>query len=175
MSEDIREFGGREFTGYEEMVEAPQKKKPAGPSLLDEFRAEVNKPAEQKPHITIPVSTRKNLLVTYDPNFEFGMFQAWQNRATNRKTKDVDLLRFCRMVLANQNVGINFKGRDLHDDNGEPLSFRSRAYWELVGAEDTQDAVTKTFGNDAALIAHGTHVIEQSGYGDEEMDPTLSN
>ena len=145
------------------------------PNMLDELRKVVNEDVIKDP-ITIPVRSRRDVAIRYNTNLDADIMQAWVRRSTDKRGNQ-DVMRLCRMAIANQAEQIIFKNVDAFDNDGEPLNFRSRTLFDMVGALDAQSAVNKFFGDDALVITTGTALIDACGYGeniDDLMDPTTT-
>lgn len=143
-------------------------------TILQGLQATLAKKAELKP-ITIPVKVHTGVSVRYSVAVESDLLTRWRRRWMNKKGTELDLLRFSRTVIANQAEQIIFKGQEPNDAQGNPLSFKSRDLWNMVGAHDAGEAVQNFFQVDPHIIATCNVILEEAGYlmdDDSMLDPT---
>lgn len=127
--------------------------------------------------IVIPVKAHAGVKVRYDINIDADTMNKWRRRWTNKRTQDIDILRFSCTVVASQAQQIIFRGQEPHDSDGHPLTFRSRDVARMVGVQHDQPAmvVQKFFKHDPHIIATSNVIMEQAGYSmdeDDLLDPT---
>lgn len=146
---------------------------PAG-SVLDLLRADLQREVEDD-LVTLPVPGRPAYMVRYSAKVPYDRFSAWLKRSEDKSViGGINLLRFGGIVLANCCRGILRDGEEITAADG-PLTFTSKALWEILGVSDAVGAVNAFYGNDAHVIASGTEVIATAGYGDQinaDSDPT---
>lgn len=100
-----------------------------------------------------------------------------QERATG-KTKGSGTgsnTRFARALLATMCESIAFWDEPVTDDAGLALTFRDKAFQDIVSASSATEAVSKSFGSDTVIAALSNRLIAECGLdaqNDVEVDPT---
>lgn len=125
---------------------------------------------------TYDVDTRPRYSVEYRLNFEGRELDGWRKQSKDRKASEgIDAIKLAGLVCAWTCVAIYRDGRKLTDD-GEPLTFRSQAIHELLGARGAVDAARKLYGRDGELDKTARAILADAGWGDDarpsDVDPT---
>lgn len=139
--------------------------------LVDELNADL------EPEIlTLTVPRRTGWTVTYTAGIDGDTAEAWTARALTKKGT-VNQLRYACIVLANTCTAIRKNGEPI-SDQGDDVTFRDRAFLELMGVGRATDAVRKFYGGpehlgDGAIIAAAGEVLTAAGFNDtaERADP----
>ncbi len=164
-------------------------------TVLDELRAELKKKASAGDTGRWPVDTRPGYALTYSLGVKDAVVKqalrqaAPTNRAGRRgrgaPTSGADLsqadeVHFLSIVLARYCTGLYREGKLLAVQPGEPLTFRSPAFLEMIEeAESASEAVRHFYGEDGPLLAHGRELLERSGVTragveeEQDEDPTI--
>ena len=67
-------------------------------TLLDQLREEISREVT-RPEIEIPVPERKGVSLQFSPNITADELKAWRRNATNRKTNELDSIKFACYVV----------------------------------------------------------------------------
>lgn len=168
---------------------APAQHEPRVGSALDILAAAV-KEEVRRPDLIKAVPSRPKIKLVIDTNIDGENFQLWQRRAMPKgKTGvlDMDQLKLCCVVLANQVKGVMVvhptKGdTEVLGTDGSPMTFRHSEFREmLLGGKPMTSAtqmVRDLFASDGNIITIAREVLEAAGFGDEidefdDSDPTL--
>jgi len=79
------------------------------------------------------------------------------------------------LILANQTEQILKDGKPFADADGNPFTFRDEELQAALGAQTAAAAVRKLIGADPVLIAIGSGVLTEAGFGEdaEAVDPEV--
>ena len=151
---------------------------PAPPrTILAELTAAVQKEVEL-PEVRIDVKERPGVSVTYSPNVDSNELKSWRSKSTNKKTGELDSIKFSCLVLGNTMTGIWMNEEEVFDETGNPIEFMSTTFAEMMQvalAQVNPHAIRKFYGVDAHLESTALAVLDHAGYGDEietEENPT---
>lgn len=150
---------------------------------LDALRAELA--AEVTPdELVLDVPTRDGYAVRFRCDVSNDELTAWRKRATIRAAKAdkpaiYDEAKVAAIIVANQVDAIIAHGEEL-TDGGEPMTFASAAFLDLVGKSSATEAVRHFYGLDGHVIAAANMVLDRSGFGnelaeDDDADPTRTS
>lgn len=150
---------------------------------LDAIRAELA--AEVTPdELPLDVPTRDGYIVRYRCDVNNDELTAWRKKATIKAAKgdkpaQYDEAKVAAIILANKAVAIVARGVELTNE-GEPMTFGTPAFWDLVGKASSTEAVRHFYGLDGHVIAAANMVLDASGFGgellvDDETDPTKTS
>lgn len=160
-----------------------------GMSPLEGLQADLGKPAERKPLLTLRIPQRPAVALQLDPNvIDAPIRKQWEDKAKERPTGNrarrrargltgtdtpIDPFHYACLVLAHTNTAILWNGQEAVVD-GEPLTLKDEQVWQMVGAIDPEVAISKLFGNDQHVESMAGEVILASGVDDDlqEVDPT---
>ena len=93
-------------TVSDEVAPAP-KKKTQKVTVLDQLKEEIAREVT-RPDIEIAVPERKGVSVTFSPNISNDQLKAWRRNSTNRKTDELDSIKFSCYVVGQTVTGIYF-------------------------------------------------------------------
>lgn len=130
------------------------------------------------PDIEIAVRERKGVSVQYSPNVTSADLRMWRKKATNRKTQELDNVKFSCYVVAATAVAILVGDEVAIDSDGNPVVFNSSTFADMMNVDMSQivpQGVQMFFGVDAHLETTALTILDRAGYGDEidaEEDPT---
>ena len=154
---------------------ASKKKKPgAQSSILDQFRALVQATVDN-PSIRAKVPLRPEISLQMSPNITADEFKAWRKRHTNKKTGELNSLRFSCMVIQNTLEGIYLDDELVVGEGDEPVTFTSDEIQEMFAADDAYQAIQDLFSNDPNIESLALTILDRAGWGDEpdvEENPT---
>lgn len=154
---------------------------------LREQLAERDDEAERTTTVEIPGIGWRLICAT---DFEYPAYMSWQKAAlpksqrNGRRANPLDMNQavLAHQVLFNTCEAIEYRvnGGDwqrLTEADGQPTVLQSPTLMTRMGVVDPRVLVRKMFGKDAALIAAGTKVITEAGYGEPDSgsdveDPT---
>lgn len=144
-------------------------------TALDEVAAELRQPVEDDP-LELEVPARDGWSASYSRDLDAHALARWRKASTDRKAVDgIDTLALAQRILANQQVTIVRRGVEL-DDDGHPMTVRSRAFLDLIDATSPLEAVRKLYGRDGHVMAAANEVLNAAGYADDVSevadDPT---
>jgi len=74
---------------------------------LDQLKEEISKEVS-RPDIEIAVPERQGVALRFSPNINNEQLKAWRRNSTNRKTDELDSIKFSCYVVGNTVVGIYF-------------------------------------------------------------------
>lgn len=163
----------------DELFAPPTKAETASVSPIDGLRAVLAKPVETEP-VTLRVPGRKGLKVRFHTRMTQEQRKGWQSRARTKKRRlgaepEVDDMLFGLLVIANTCEAILVDDVEATDVEGTPLTFAHRQVWEMVGADDPQDAIRRFYGVDAHVLLTSGEILLASGFDDdlsEDEGPT---
>ena len=148
--------------------------KPAKITVLDQLKEEISKEVS-RPDIEIAVPERQGVALRFSPNINNEQLKAWRRNSTNRKTDELDSIKFSCYVIGQTLSGIYFNDELVEDDNGYPLNFASPAILEMTGtSRPLPDAIRAFFAVDPHLESAAIKILDYAGYGDDldAEDPT---
>lgn len=164
-----------EVEGADAPVSAAVKKsKGTKLTVLDQLKEEISKEVT-RPDIEMPVIERKGVTVRFSPNITNDQLKAWRRNATNRKTEELDSIKFSCYVVGQTVAGIYFNDELVLDDNGNIVTFASPVMMEMTGTDrPLPDAIRAFYAVDPHLEAVALKILDYAGYGDdaEVEDPT---
>jgi len=152
---------------------APTPKAKPKMTILEQLKAEVSKEVT-RPDIEMAVPERKGVSVRYSPNITNEQLKSWRRNATNRKTEELDAIKFSCYVVGQTITGIYFDGELVLDDDGNAITFASPAVLEMTGTDrPLPDAIRAFFAVDPHLESTALKILDHAGYGDdvEAEDP----
>lgn len=159
-------------------IEVPSATKPSsgsGMTLLDQLKNEISKEVT-RPEIEIPVPERSGVTVRFSPNITSEQLKSWRRNSTNRKTEELDSIKFSCYVVGQTVTGIYFNGDLVEDDNGNAITFASPAVLEMTNTtKPLPDAIRAFYGVDPHLESVALKILDYAGYGDDidTSDPTM--
>jgi hypothetical protein len=143
---------------------------------LEQLRRELGT-AVELPVITLPVETRPGYAVRYRTDVSQQQLDEWRKRAKDKRRMDnIAGERFASLIVSGTCSAIVRAGKEVTDDD-EPMTFRSPALLDLLGARSAAEAAAKFYGADAYLDQAARAILREAGWGDEAVgaaeDPTL--
>src|SRR5687767_6451145 len=104
------------------------------PSVYDQLRKELARPTDVPKHIVLKVTARPNISVKYKTDVALEQLDRWRITARKNKKRDtLDVREFNSLIIISQCVGILFDGEEVEDENGDPITFRSKEFIESLG------------------------------------------
>lgn len=156
-------------------ADEPAKKKTGSRiTVLDQLKEEVSREVT-RPEIEMPVPERKGVTVRFSPNITNEQLKAWRRNSTNRKTDELDSIKFSCYVVGQTVTGIYYNDELVLDDNGNMITFASPVMMEMTGTDrPLPDAIRAFYGVDPHLESVALKILDYAGYGDdvEAEDPT---
>ena len=138
--------------------------------LKDEISREVT-----RPEVEMNVPERKGVSVRFSPNITNDQLKSWRRNSTNRKTDELDSIKFSCYVIGNTVSGIYFDDELVLDDGGNAITFASPVMMEMTGTDrPLPDAIRAFYGVDPHLENVALKILDFAGYGDDvdAEDPT---
>jgi len=143
-------------------------------TVLDQLKEEISKQVT-RPDIEIAVPEREGVSLRFSPNITNEQLKAWRRNSTNRKTDELDSIKFSCYVIGNCLSGIYFNEELVEDEQGHPLNFTSQPLLEMTGTtRPLPDAIRAFFAVDPHLESAALKILDYAGYGDDldAEDPT---
>jgi hypothetical protein len=127
--------------------------------------------------IEIAVIQRKGITVLYSPNIESKDLKKWRNKATNKKTGELDNIKFSGTVILATCEGLLLNGEPVVDSNDNAIVFNSQAFADMMEVdmpEIVPFGIKEFFNVDAHLEGTALTILDKAGYGEdiEVEDPT---
>lgn len=155
---------------------APATKKKSGKlTILDQLKEEISREVS-RPEIEMAVPERKGVTVRFSPNITNEQLKAWRRNSTNRKTEELDSIKFSCYVVGQTVSGIYFNDELVLDENGNIVTFASPVIMEMTDTErPLPDAIRAFYGVDPHLESVALKILDYAGYGDDvdAQDPTM--
>ena len=144
-------------------------------SVLDKLRQEISREVSRD-EIEVSVPERNGVTVRFSPNISSDQLKAWRRNSTNKKTDELDSIKFSCYVIGNTVTGILMNGVVVEDDNGIPLTFASAPILEMTNTtKPLPDAIRAFYGVDPHVENTALKILDAAGYG-EDVDsdnPTM--
>lgn len=143
-------------------------------TLLDQLKEEIAKEVT-RPEIEMTVPERRGVDLRFSPNISADQLKAWRRNATNKKTGELDSIKFACYVVGQTLTGIYFDGELVLDDEGNAITFASPVVMEMTNTDrPLPDAIRAFFAIDPHLENAALKILDYAGYGDEVdiEDPT---
>ena len=155
---------------------APQAKEKSAPrlSILDQLKEEISKEVT-RPDIEMEVPERDGVTVRFSPNITNEQLKSWRRNSTNRKTDELDSIKFSCYVVGQTIQGIYFNDELVEDANGHVVTFASPEILEMTNTtRPLPDAIRAFYATDPHLESVAIKILDYAGYGDEvdAEDPT---
>lgn len=144
-------------------------------TILDQLRAEIEKDVT-RPEIEIAVPERSGVTVKFSPNITTEQLKAWRRNSTNRKTDELDSVKFSCYVVGQTITGIYFNGEIVEDETGIPVTFASQAILDMTNTtKPLPDAIRAFYAVDPHLENTALKILDYAGYGEDvdTEDPTM--
>ena len=170
MADEIIEVAGSTPSQKEEAVSKKNKRV----SVLDMLKEEISREVT-RPEVEMNVPERKGVTVRFSPNITNDQLKAWRRNSTNRKTDELDSVKFSCYVIGNTVSGIYFDDELVLDDEGNAITFASPVMMEMTGTDrPLPDAIRAFYGVDPHLENVALKILDFAGYGDDvdAEDPT---
>ena len=143
-------------------------------TVLDQLKEEISKEVS-RPEIEIAVPSREGVSLRFSPNISNEQLKAWRRNSTNRKTDELDSIKFSCYVVGQTLSGIFFNDELVEDGEGYPLNFASQAMLDMTNTtRPLPDAIRAFFAVDPHLETAAIKILDYAGYGDDidAEDPT---
>jgi len=145
-----------------------------GLTVLDQLKEEIAREVTRD-DIFINVPERKGVTVSFSPNIANEQLKAWRRNATNRKTDEMDSVKFACYVVGQTVTGIYFNDELVLDEQGNAVTFASPVMMEMTRTDrPLPDAIRAFYGIDPHLEAVALKILDYAGYGEDvdDEDPT---
>jgi hypothetical protein len=109
----------------------------------------------------------------------FDRVKAWRKQNAERRVRGEDTeyreLRLMATICASQSKEIRINGRVMEDDDGTPLTLRTKSWREKAQVYTSADWAVYFVG-DPEVMHHGASLLDAAGFGDAtaQVDPTSS-
>lgn len=170
MADEIIEVAGSTPKGEDSDLRNANKRV----SVLDMLKEEISREVT-RPEVEMNVPERKGVTVRFSPNITNEQLKAWRRNSTNRKTDELDSVKFSCYVIGSTVSGIYFDDELVLDDEGNAITFASPAVLEMTNTErPLPDAIRAFYGVDPHLENVALKILDFAGYGDDvdAEDPT---
>lgn len=165
-----------------DIIDIPSSEEPTSPArkqarritVLDQLKDEISKEVT-RPEIEMAVPERKGVSVRFSPNITNEQLKAWRRNSTNRKTDELDSIKFSCYVVGQTVTGIYFNDELVLDDDGNAITFASPVVLEMTGTDrPLPDAIRAFYAVDPHLESTALKILDFAGYGDDvdTADPT---
>jgi len=135
-------------------------------TLLDQLTLAVRKKVE-RPSVYINVPERPNVKIIISPNITQHQIRSWRKAAGEDTKSGMDALRFACLVVGHTTQGMMFNGEEVHDADGNELTFASAAILDMTETTRPQpDCVRAFFGVDPHVESAAVAILEAAGYSD---------
>lgn len=144
-------------------------------TVLDQLKMEIAKEVT-RPEIEIAVPERKGVTVRFSPNITNERLKAWRRNCTNRKTDELDSVKFSCYIIGQTVTGIYFNDEIVLDDDGNAITFASPVMLEMTGTDrPLPDAIRAFYGLDPHIENVALKILDYAGYGDDidAENPTM--
>ena len=158
----------------QETTEHKDLKSPAKLTVLDQLKEEISKEVT-RPDIEIAVPEREGVALRFSPNISNEQLKAWRRNSTNRKTDELDSIKFSCYVVGQTLSGIYFNDELVEDQQGNTVTFASPEMMEMTQtSKPLPDAIRAFFAVDPHLESAAIKILDYAGYGDDldAEDPT---
>tara|TARA_Y100000361_G_C10974556_1_gene245737 strand:- start:38 stop:565 length:528 start_codon:yes stop_codon:yes gene_type:complete len=149
-------------------------KAPAKLTVLDQLKEEIAKEVT-RPDIEIAVPERQGVALRFSPNISNEQLKSWRRNSTNRKTDELDSIKFSCYVVGQTLTGIYYNDEIVEDANGNVVTFASPEVLEMTQTtRPLPDAIRAFFAVDPHLESAAIKILDYAGYGDDldAEDPT---
>jgi len=135
-------------------------------TLLDQLTLAVRKKVE-RPSVYINVPERPNVKIIISPNITQHQIRSWRKAAGEDTKNGMDALRFACLVVGHTTQGMMINGEEVHDADGNELTFASAAILDMTETTRPQpDCVRAFFGVDPHVESAAVAILEAAGYSD---------
>jgi len=155
-------------------AEDNDKKSPPKMTILEQLKEEISKEVT-RPDIEMEVPERAGVTVRFSPNISNEQLKAWRRNSTNRKTDELDSIKFSCYVVGQTVQGIYFNEELVEDVHGNVVTFASPEILEMTNTtRPLPDAIRAFYATDPHLESVAIKILDYAGYGDEvdAEDPT---
>lgn len=124
-------------------------------SLKDEDEA-----ASEPYRLTVP--ERPSVSLVFNVSFDYETYQSWINKATDKKSKEINYWRLAVMVISHTNTGIEFEGEEVP---GFTILSHELHNWLKVPTGSVAAAVRELYKKkDGHAIQSMRMIVEKAGY-----------
>lgn len=144
-------------------------------TMLDELRADLAQEIADEP-VTIAIPGRPGIELKFSTALDQHVLAKLRKASKDRSMPEgIDELGLACRILATQHAGLIRNGEEVLTE-GEPLTVRTPALLDLVGASRPVEAVRALFGKDGHVLAAARRVLQGAGYDEDALeagsDPT---
>ena len=173
---DTRTNSNDEVINVAAATTAAGEEKKAGQKLtvLEQLKEEISKEVT-RPDIEMELPERRGVTVRFSPNITNEQLKAWRRNSTNKKTDELDSIKFSCYVVGNTVVGIYFNEELVEDSKGNAINFAAPEMLEMTNTtRPLPDAIRAFYATDPHLESVAIKILDYAGYGDEvdAEDPT---
>lgn len=138
-------------------------------TVFDDFIQEINRTVTKKPK-KYKVPARPNVVLEFDVNVDYPVYQAWIKKCTKGKgdKAELDYKAFAAIVLSQKNIGIWFGDVKITDvkGDGHDLILADKVFHNMIGVMvgGTNAAIKKLFGADSDVVNLVVKLVDDFGY-----------
>ena len=149
--------------------QAPAPVATSSQSVFDLLKSEAEK--ELGKRVRFDVDARPGFQIEVETLVAYRDFKRYQT-AAQKGSKDAtkaDAGLLAGLLLADYTKAILHHGKELVDEEGDKITFRSEGFINSFGASTAAEAVTK-FLSDGHMLSLSNKVLELAGYGSEVVE-----
>ena len=149
-------------------------------TLHDQLGTAIKRKVE-RPIVYLNVPERPDVKLIISPNITQNQIRSWRKSAGEETKAGMDALRFACMVVGSTTQGMLFGGEEVHDEDGNELTFASSFIMGMTETTRPQpDCVRAFFGVDPHVESAAVAILEAAGYSDtvdteDPMKESLTN
>lgn len=142
-------------------------------SPLDALRQAINKRNAETVRYAVPDNVLPgDWSLEFSTRISTAELSGWRKRAQGKKKDDLDAGRLNALVLAHKNVAMYQQGKQVTDEDGDPMVLTSQDILDLTDTRTAVDAILALLG-DGYVSSLGDEIVTAAGFGQEVAeDPT---
>lgn len=143
-------------------------------SILDKLKASIEEAEKDTVNYPVPEGRFPKLGASVELEFSKNITTQELNRfqkaaKAKRRGDEVDAGKASALILAAKSVAVWIGGKQLVDDDGEPITLRSEEMLSITGSHTAADGVRRLLG-DGGTTSMSDSLIGDAGFGDSVDD-----
>ncbi|RIJ76616.1 hypothetical protein D1871_11120 [Nakamurella silvestris] len=90
--------------------------------------------------------------------------------AGGKKDGDMNVAYWHSLILATYTEQIVIEGKPLLDDEGDPITFTTKAFQDALDVETAAEAAKRFISLDGKIIGLGVKLLAEAGFGDDDIE-----